>query len=926
MKKTSKKLVSLLGAFLFSFSAVGCNPTEPEGEMAYELWTTYNTMKVVQDSALNGNYEKMPIAINVSMAKGEQEMGSFYITNTGEKEISSFDLKVSDLVHENGVDKIPTDSMEVFAQMYVEVISKSQGNNLTEYPLGYTPDPMVPIDLYKGEKEDKIPAGANQGITVDFETTRGAKEGKYTGTFVLDLDGKKENIPVTVEVWDIAMPETSYAGGCWLIYERQIIQQEGITDINEVVGKVGDQEMNKSWYESYFEQALDFKATPYLVPYALSNQTTDKFVEQVKRYWDHPNFTKFGFPHQSFIDGKTRGGNYADLETTDNDLKGDLTFWADAAKAFMLASAKDGINYLDRAYIYPFDEPADKAAFETCQNWINWIRYSFAKVANEEEVQNAFRLAVSDGTITADFAKECFRTLLNVDIVITAGSYYYDYMLDSYNYSSCPTFDKYEVPLQNITEKNHYIAPNAALTNSINNGTVVADGFERKFGMEGTTIATDANKALYQAVDAGSYTNVDDQWSYSHIRPNNPSPNLHIDDFLVGTRSMNWLLKQYNIKNYLYYDYCSSLSGTVTRRDWHGENRYQNVNKSPGLSANGDGFVVYAAARYYGATKPIEAMRLFAWRDGVEDRDMMYMLEDVFKAYETYYGVETGTFAFNKVMSGLLERLLCEIVAYSQDEVFYEVRNALAGALINAQKGENKFVYDLQQDGTTAKYAFYTAPGYQVEVNGTVLTASASGSGLKHAFEMDFANASLLSSVVLINIETGARTTMPLYEITGNDGDRAIDLSKVTYKATENSIADGSTGKLELTIKSIGEDSYANPKDSSELKRKRVKVEALNFPDFKVLEFDITNNKNEDVVITLYVYSAKSSYSRSIDVRAGSTYRVNFLNRLPAGQKVQKIELRFDNAKLIGTTQDYEVYGKLPDRSLTISNMLVRSK
>ena len=745
---------------------------------------------------------------------------------------------------------------------------------------------------------------------------------------MLDLDGKKENIPVTVEVWDIAMPETSYSGGCWLIYERQIIQQEGVSDIDETIETVGDKEMNKTWYEAYFEQALDFKATPYMVPFTLKDQTAEKFVEQVKRYWNHPNFTKFGFAHQSFVDGKSYGGNYADLiVNNDNaDLRGDLTFWADSARQFMIASAEDGINYLDRAYLYPFDEPADQAAYETCQNWINYIRYIFAKVANEEEVQNAFRLAVSEGTITADFAKECFRTLLNVDIVITAGSYSRDYMLDSYNYSSCPVFHNYEVPKNKYNEELHYQNPGKPLSDAIIAGNAATSGYERTNALDGKSIDSDKNKALYQAVDAGSYTNINDQWSYSHIRPNNPSPNLHIDDFLVGTRSMNWLLKQYNIKNYLYYDYCSSLSGTVTRRDWHGENRYQNVNKSPGLSANGDGFVVYAAARYYGATKPIESMRLFAWRDGVEDKDMMYMLEDIYTAYEKFYGVEAGTFAFNKVMAGLFERIICESVAYSQDAVFNEVRNALADALINAQKGENKFVYDLQQDGTTAKYAFYTAPGYQVEVNGTVLTASASGSGLKHAFEMDFANASLLSSVVLINIETGARTTMPLYEITGNDGDRAIDLSKVTYKATENSIADGSTGKLELTIKSIGEDSYANPKDSSELKRKRVKVEALNFPDFKVLEFDITNNKNEDVVITLYVHSAKSSYSRSIDVRAGSTYRVNFLNRLPAGQTVKNIEFRFENAKLIGTTQDYEVYGKLPDRSLTISNMLVRSK
>ena len=89
-KKLIKKGVALACGIVMSFSVVGCADV-PESKVTYDIWTTYNTMKVIRETGLNDNYVKMEKGINVKMAKGEGEMGSLYVT-TGDKGIDEFDL------------------------------------------------------------------------------------------------------------------------------------------------------------------------------------------------------------------------------------------------------------------------------------------------------------------------------------------------------------------------------------------------------------------------------------------------------------------------------------------------------------------------------------------------------------------------------------------------------------------------------------------------------------------------------------------------------------------------------------------------------------------------------------------------------------------------------------------------------------------
>ena len=155
-KNIMKKGVALLCAFTLSIGFTSCDLFI--GAMVddtYDVWTTYNTTKVLRDVELSGDYVRMEKGINVKMAKNESEMGSLYIT-THDKGVDKFDLIAQPLTNENG-DEFSVENMEVMAQRYIEISVKSRGNYLEEFPLGsYAPDAIVGMDLYKKAKENPV--------------------------------------------------------------------------------------------------------------------------------------------------------------------------------------------------------------------------------------------------------------------------------------------------------------------------------------------------------------------------------------------------------------------------------------------------------------------------------------------------------------------------------------------------------------------------------------------------------------------------------------------------------------------------------------------------------------------------------------------------------------------------------------------------
>ena len=842
LKKFLKKGLALGCALSFSLSAFACD-SNGEGSGSYEVWTTYATTKVLQDVKFNGRYEKMDKGINVKMAKGESEMGALYIT-TDNARINKFDLVPQELINENG-DVFSVEQMEVMVQKYIEVTAKSRGNFLEDFPVGcHAPDAIVGMDLCKDAGENSIEKDRNQGFTVDFKTTADTPAGVYTGTFYLVIDEEILDIPVTLTVWDYTIPEKSTSASCILIYENQIVQGE-LTSVEEEVD---------AWYRIYYEQALEYKLNPYMVPE--STVSPAKFVENVLRYYDHPNFNTYGLPHQTFLPvNPVYKNGYADgagIFVGDDGTKraryyGCMDYWFDCLYMLGQEAAKTGTNYLEQCYIYPIDEPNDDAALQIAIEWMEDLTQLRNDVADR---------LVHDGVLPAD--SPIVASVRDIDIVCTAEG-------------DEPALDGYDIC---YVPQLHEVEDYSIQTN------------------------------IQQHAD----DNNNNLWYYTQIDPAAPAPTNHIDDYLVSGRILKWVQKYYNLYGWLYWSYNTYMQIEGWGSNYAAINPYEEINRYMNgvVGAMGDGFFVYPASRY-GASEPIKSLRLLTYRDGQEDMDALNYLESLYREYETYYGVEEGTFDVNNILKGVYDRIFCRSTAFSDDQVFDECREALKDAILRATKGNDHFIYDMQYSGKNANYTFYTAPGYQVKVNGNVLTPTASGQGYKYTYTMDATNG-LLESVELVK----DGQTVERIELYEKSTDRTIDMQAEGFGV---SVSSGSTKVQKgtgyaFTINSKANDDYFIPQ-----------IQFTSLPKtFDVIELDLANTTNEAVKMTLKIVSTSGvAYTKEIGLTANTSRTIEVWNGLSDGSKVASVNIAFVNKVKVGS-----VFLPLGPRTVEIMGIRLR--
>ncbi|MCQ2448593.1 MAG: DUF4091 domain-containing protein [Clostridia bacterium] len=264
------KNLSVILALLIALSCtVGCNPT---GEAKSEIWSTYNTVKVIQQSANNKAYEKLSAEINVDMMMGEYEGGQIIITPA---ENADFTFEVKDLTSEGG-DTLPKDKISVYLQRYIEI--KTNFNGSPQYTAGdFIPDMLMPYDIAVKNKLNKLSKSKNQGITVEFDST-GVKPGRYSGTFVLKIGGEKTDIPVHVNVWDIEYTGRRTYQSSFLIYNDQL--------------PAGEYDNSKEVTDRYIDFLLKYKINAYVVR---DNYSEEHLKECVKNF-DNNNFNSIVIP------------------------------------------------------------------------------------------------------------------------------------------------------------------------------------------------------------------------------------------------------------------------------------------------------------------------------------------------------------------------------------------------------------------------------------------------------------------------------------------------------------------------------------------------------------------------------------------------------------------------------------------------------
>ena len=145
-----------------------------------------------------------PSAVALAAAKNEFE--SFHVVVTGQA--SAVSMALESLTDGQG-HTISGRELVLYREALINVTRPSGGDGAS----GIWPDALIPnVDPIVGETRNAfpfdVPAGESRAVLVDIHAPAATPAGVYHGTVVVS-GGATANIPVTLTVWDFAVPSTS---------------------------------------------------------------------------------------------------------------------------------------------------------------------------------------------------------------------------------------------------------------------------------------------------------------------------------------------------------------------------------------------------------------------------------------------------------------------------------------------------------------------------------------------------------------------------------------------------------------------------------------------------------------------------------------------------------------------------------------------
>ncbi|PWM45920.1 MAG: hypothetical protein DBX47_03645 [Clostridiales bacterium] len=171
-------------------------------------------------------------------------------------------------------------------------------------------------------------------------------------------------------------------------------------------------------------------------------------------------------------------------------------------------------------------------------------------------------------------------------------------------------------------------------------------------------------------------------WWYNCNFPAYPSPTLHISDYLLSSRVMAWMQKDYKLDGFLYW------AATIAFKYINGITSERNIWVDPYIDVPempaGDGYLVYQGYENDGVINenvPIPTIRLESLRDGFEDYEYLILLENKIRDFADKNG-----FAINvdEAMQNYYDSLYKTPTSYyTDDSRITAVRKILAADIMS---------------------------------------------------------------------------------------------------------------------------------------------------------------------------------------------------------------------------------------------------
>lgn len=171
--------------------------------VAWELVGAPTLVKIRPDRPLPRNAATVD-SLKLDAARGECESVQIVVSSTTQP--------VKQLVIEADFVRLKESQLPVtlFRQAFVRVATPSN----TEGDTGLWPDPLIPtVDPETGEKRNAfpvdVPKGRHQPVLVEVCVPADAAPGQYLGNLLVQAEGLKRSVPLSVTVRNVVVPATS---------------------------------------------------------------------------------------------------------------------------------------------------------------------------------------------------------------------------------------------------------------------------------------------------------------------------------------------------------------------------------------------------------------------------------------------------------------------------------------------------------------------------------------------------------------------------------------------------------------------------------------------------------------------------------------------------------------------------------------------
>lgn len=641
-----------------------------------EIWSAYGTEKILQELDYSARHNQK--TLKISAFKNEYESAQIVIT-AGKK--GEYTVETADLKRADGA-VLTKESFSVYHCKYVHLDTIKDSGVKTS--VGDYPDALLPYEVAVEYDENFVEKGENQSIWISLHTMKDQPAGTYTGNFKVNFAGKEYSVPVSVTVYDYTLSD-----------ETHVKTSFGV---------------NYDWI-SYAELDCSFE---------LMQAYYDFFLEHRISASDFPmaitqSYTAYGEDYELFLDDVVEAARNEKCSVYRLPTVGTSTIVKYTDKDGTQASTS--IPCLDEAQYKKFLQViAERALVED----LNLFEKAYTYITFCDEYDMVGSLL---GEIKVKYNYNAVKKY-NLDIAD-----WIDNTLTCPDGMSATRFAELKAEMRNSLETMAHL-----LTGESLNGVLNHQGLEGEIPRVTFVPTIDKYADGEYLQDAHDYANElgTDVWTYTAVNPTAPFPTYHTEDQLISARLLNWMMYDYDIKGNLFWS--STLykyTGTqVQVQDYYGEHlRY------PGM--NGDGVLVYPG-RQYGIEGPVSSIRLDAIRDGNEDYDLFYELEEIY----ANRGVSAEN--FDKIFAFIANGLYANSrVSYSNDYYDTELLQSFAksrdmlGDLLAMSSNAGVVVEDYEKNLNEVTVRISAPKDTALQLNGKGISGTANGDMVSYEIKVN---------------------------------------------------------------------------------------------------------------------------------------------------------------------------------------------